>query len=280
MLAIRTLSPIHVVRPIITNRAALTISQSFGATEHPGGLVRTWVPRSAPSAPPNRTEQWPWALNADPAAISGWTVAAPAGTAGPVVHRTVDADGVAGELCLTAPVVGRDKNTVLLSGCTVPAAPSQSWVLEPNGSLHLLAAHAQACLVLANGRGPQVELFRCKPGGNEAFNYSHGNGTLCSHTVSHGGAAPATKCLSARNAPASGDSGDGTMQLWAKPQPVRQLRHHFGPSLRDVWALYHPPHAVDCALLGYRAYWMLIGVCDSMLWPIHVVRGARWPFLC
>ena len=28
-----------------------------------------------------------------------------------------------------------------------------------------------------------------------------------------------TKCLSARNDPATGDSGDGTMQLWAKPQP-------------------------------------------------------------
>ena len=32
---------------------------------------------------------------------------------------------------------------------------------------------------------------------------------------------------------------------------VRQLRHHFGPSLRVVWALYHPTHAVYCALLGF-----------------------------
>ena len=47
--------------------------------------------------------------------------------------------------------------------------------------------------------------------------------------------------------------------------PVRQLRHHFGPSLRDVWALYHPTHAVHCALLGYHAYWMRIGACDPML---------------
>ena len=46
---------------------------------------------------------------------------------------------------------------------------------------------------------------------------------------------------------------------------VRQLRHHFGPSLRVVWALYHPTHAVYCALLGYHAYWMLIGACDPML---------------
>ena len=28
------------------------------------------------------------------------------------------------------------------------------------------------------------------------------------------------------------------------PSPVQGLRHHFGPSLRDVWALYHPTHAV------------------------------------
>ena len=46
---------------------------------------------------------------------------------------------------------------------------------------------------------------------------------------------------------------------------VRQLRHHFGPSLRDTWALYHPTHAVYCALLGHHAYWMLIGACDPML---------------
>ena len=45
---------------------------------------------------------------------------------------------------------------------------------------------------------------------------------------------------------------------------VRQLRHHFGPPLRDVWALYHPTRAVFCALLGYHAYWMLIGACDPM----------------
>ena len=45
---------------------------------------------------------------------------------------------------------------------------------------------------------------------------------------------------------------------------VRQLRHHFGPSLRDLWALYHPTHAVCCALLGYHAYWMRIGACDPM----------------
>ena len=46
---------------------------------------------------------------------------------------------------------------------------------------------------------------------------------------------------------------------------VQGLRHHFGPSLRDIWALDHPTHAVFCALLGGHAYWMLIGACDPML---------------
>ena len=50
---------------------------------------------------------------------------------------------------------------------------------------------------------------------------------------------------------------------------VRQLRHHFGPSLRDAWALYNHTHAVYYALLGYHAYWMLIGACDPMLRPIY-----------
>ena len=46
---------------------------------------------------------------------------------------------------------------------------------------------------------------------------------------------------------------------------ARQFRHHFGPSLRDIWALYHPTHAVHCALLACHAFWMLIVACDPML---------------
>ena len=57
----------------------------------------------------------------------------------------------------------------------------------------------------------------------------------------------------------------GKFDLLAEDELVRQLRHHFGPSLRVVWALYRPTHAVYCALLGYHAYWMLIGTCDPML---------------
>ena len=61
-----------------------------------------------------------------------------------------------------------------------------------------------------------------------------------------------------------------------KLEGVRHLRHPFGPSFRDVRALYHPTHAVCCALLGCHAYWMLIGACDLMLQPIHVFRGSAW----
>jgi hypothetical protein len=74
------------------------------------------------------------------------------------------------------------------------------------------------CLVLAGATGPAVELFRCTLGGNEVWTYSQGNGTLCSHTIARTGT-PQTKCLSARNSPATSDSGNGTMQLWATPQP-------------------------------------------------------------
>ena len=35
--------------------------------------------------------------------------------------------------------------------------------------------------------------------------------------------------------------------------------------VRDIRALYHPKHAVYCALLGYQADWMLIRACDPML---------------
>jgi hypothetical protein len=100
-------------------------------------------------------------------------------------------------------------------------------VHESNGSLIHPAwaelksskAHPASCLVLANGRGPSVELFACKPGGNERFEYSAANGTLCSQSLGHHATPPSKKCLSARNEGADGNSGDGSVQLWAKPQP-------------------------------------------------------------
>jgi hypothetical protein len=96
-------------------------------------------------------------------------------------------------------------------------APNQSWVHEANGNLHLQTAHNNSpCLVLAGGKGPLVELFRCKQGGNEQW-HTQSNGTLCSNSLGH---TSSTKCLSARNLPCDGESGDGTMQLWAMPQPA------------------------------------------------------------
>ena len=57
----------------------------------------------------------------------------------------------------------------------------------------------------------------------------------------------------AAKGPAAGDQGTG------------QLRHHFGPFLKDFSAMYHPIHAVCYVLLSARAYWMLIGACNPML---------------
>ena len=115
--------------PIITNRHAINISQSFGDSLHPGVLVRTWSPSDSPSEAPNTTTQFVWALNDDPATTGGWTAAV--GTAGPVRHRSVGADV---DLCLTVPVAGRQKGKVSLSGCVTPMQPNQTWLYETNGS--------------------------------------------------------------------------------------------------------------------------------------------------
>ena len=56
-------------------------------------------------------------------------------------------------------------------------------------------------------------------------------------------------------------------------QQVRQLRHHFGPSHACFSAVHLPYRAVGCVLLNVYAGWVLIGACDSMLWPI-------WGFRC
>ena len=170
--------------PIITNRHAINISQSFGDSLHPGGLVRTWSPSDSPSEAPNTTTQFVWALNDDPATTGGWTAAV--GTTGPVRHHSVGANV---DLCLTVPVAGRQKGKVSLSGCVTPMQPNQTWLYETNGSLIHPAwqeptkgskkTHAATCLVLANGRGPSVELFQCKPGGNEKFSLATSLATAC-----------------------------------------------------------------------------------------------------
>ena len=55
------------------------------------------------------------------------------------------------------------------------------------------------------------------------------------------------------------------VQTQASTKVYKDFDIIFGPSLRDIWALYHPTRAVYCALLDYYAYWMLIGACDPML---------------
>ena len=49
-------------------------------------------------------------------------------------------------------------------------------------------------------------------------------------------------------------SYNGSLYFFFNDWGVRQLRHHFGPSLRDIRALHYPLRAVRCALLGGCAY--------------------------
>jgi hypothetical protein len=81
--------------PIITNKAAIHVSQSFaeGASMHPGGMVREWTttapPPPAPGpgptpSPPSGTQMYLWATTTK---ASGWTVPA-VGKAGPVKHSS------------------------------------------------------------------------------------------------------------------------------------------------------------------------------------------------
>ena len=81
--------------PIITNKAAIHVSQSFaeGASMHPGGMVREWTatapPPPAPGpgptpSPPSGTQMYLWATTTK---ASGWTVPA-VGKAGPIKHSS------------------------------------------------------------------------------------------------------------------------------------------------------------------------------------------------
>ena len=199
--------------PIITNRHAIRISQSFGASNHPGGLVRAWAPPSADVAPANRTQ---FALALPPGGLSGggvWSVPTPAGATGPVRHTL---DGV--ETCMgVATKSGHGlpkRGTVELTACASPLNASQTWTQDSEGKLK--QAISGQCLVLDNGRGPGLELFTCK--NQSSAEWTRSNNTLCSQALCHGsGCASRSMCLAARNEPS--DGGDGTMQLWAKPQP-------------------------------------------------------------
>eukprot|EP01047_Picozoa_sp_COSAG01_P063761 COSAG01_NODE_8322_length_2830_cov_3.827928_2_plen_108_part_00 len=89
----------------------------------------SWTPSDKPTAPPNQTLQFVWALNDDPRTTGGWTTPA-LGVAGAVRHRLSSA-GVETELCLTVPTEGRQKGKVSLSAC-VAERPNESSVTPPN----------------------------------------------------------------------------------------------------------------------------------------------------
>ena len=57
---------------------------------------------------------------------------------------------------------------------------------------------------------------------------------------------------------------------------VQWLRPHFGPALAHSRAVYHPPHAVCCVLLGAQSYRVPIGACDPVLCPIWGFRPSAF----
>jgi len=60
--------------------------------------------------------------------------------------------------------------------------------------------------------------------------------------------------------------GPGIGKVPAASALVRQLRHHFGPFLRQFQALHHP-HAARCAILSTRAYQM--HGCPDAAWFVQ-----------
>ena len=67
------------------------------------------------------------------------------------------------------------------------------------------------------------------------------------------------------------------------PHHARQLRHHFGPALNlTCFSAPYPPHppytrvrAVQYALIGAHAGWVLIGACNPMVCTIHAAHPCR-----
>eukprot|EP01047_Picozoa_sp_COSAG01_P068476 COSAG01_NODE_9906_length_2304_cov_2.481633_1_plen_350_part_00 len=200
--------------PIITNKAAIRVSQSFatGSTFHPGGMVKSWTPPASPPPPPpppsptpapsSKMYLWGAATNA-----TGWTVPT-VGVAGQVKH-------VPSGQCIEG-ATGQG-NVVTMSPCQAGNA-AQSFVLESNGNLHLKQP-AKMCIAVQNWEGPTVVMWGCNNGENEEIVFA--GGSLCSK----GDKQHAARCLNVKSTPPSGGGGHhggggGTMQMWAKPQPA------------------------------------------------------------
>jgi len=194
--------------PIVTNKAAISVSQSFaeGSRMHPGGLVRSWTPAPSPGpSPPPANVLYLWAGGAG-VYTNEWEVPAAGAAAGVVKHTLTGT-------CIDAATNGgtaANGAQIALQACN-PKAPTQQFVLEAaTGELHLAAADNKRCLAVEDFNGPGVVWYSCNTGSNEEFTVS--GGALCSK----GG-----HCLTAKATPPphGGGGGGDTLQIWAKPQP-------------------------------------------------------------
>jgi hypothetical protein len=194
--------------PIITNKAAIRVSQTFAERErlHPGGMVREWTPSSPAPAPPSPAPPSPssylWAVGNK---STGWT-APTVGKPGPIKHT-------ASGLCVDAGAGGDQGDVIGVKLCSSTAA-SQQFVLEENGNLHVAMADGKRCLAVQNWEGPEVVMWGCNKGENEEWVVAPGS--VCSK----GSAQHQARCLAVKDTPPGppskpGHSG-GNLQLWAK----------------------------------------------------------------
>lgn len=190
--------------PIITNKAAISVSQSFaqGDRMHPGGLVRSGMPPSPPPPPgPAPAVGFLWAGGKD-MYKNEWEVPAP-GVAGPLKHTP-------SSLCIDAAAnhgSGAQNDQIALQACKAGSATQQFVLDAVTGELHLAQADKKLCIAIKNLNGPGVVWYTCNTGTNEEFTAT--DGALCSKNG---------HCLTAKSTSPGGGGGD-VEQLWAKPQP-------------------------------------------------------------
>lgn len=186
------------VWPTITNKRAISISQSFaeGSRSHPGGLVRSWTP-SGPPGNNSGTTLYAWA-DASNTTTDLWSF-----DKGMVRF-------VPKNVCIDAGS-GQTNDVIQLKPCN-PSSDNQKFVLEANGNLHM-AGGTKNCIAIHNIVGNYPVWYSCNTNnGNEQFKIV--DGTLCSDNG---------YCLQAKaSSPGGGGGGGGmqSLQLWAKPQPA------------------------------------------------------------
>lgn len=208
------------VWPIITNKHAVSVSQSFaeGATMHPGGLVRAWTPSPTPTPGPAPSPPTPAPMVAylwgEAAKTSGWSVPAKgSGTKGPITIKTA---AMSTALCIEA----CDTHAQFLLK-TCDGSAGQDFIYESNGNLHADDG-IKLCIAVENFEGPGVVGFKCNTGENEEFTFDAATTSLCSMGATSG--SKQTRCLNAKSTsphpgPGPAPSPRGDMLLYAKPQP-------------------------------------------------------------